>query len=280
MVDASPPPIVTLLTDFGTTDTYAGVMKGVILRALPDAGIIDLTHGVPAQDVRAGAFHLLSAYRYFPPGTVHLVIVDPGVGSNRRIIAADAGEHRFLGPDNGVLWPALVDAGLKGAVAVHAEVIRRAQGAALPPGARVSSTFHGRDKFAPVACLLARGERLECLGEPLRDMVTLPLPEPETRDDGAVIGEVIHIDAFGNLVTNIRRGKLPDASVTFEVRERAIVGVAETYVSKATGELMALYGSSGRIEISVRDGNAAALLSATIGDAVTATAGAGARGLP
>ncbi len=159
------PPVVTLLTDFGSRDAYAAVMKGVILRSLPTARLVDVTHEVPPQGVRAAAFVLESACPYFPDGTVHVVVVDPGVGGPRRIIAAEAGGCRFLGPDNGVLSVALerVARGPKEpcVVAVSDEAVHLARRRALPPGATESTTFHGRDRFAPLAAELARGTALE-----------------------------------------------------------------------------------------------------------------------
>jgi len=286
----SAPPVVTLLTDFGQRDVYAGVVKGAILRALPDAHVVDLSHGVRPQDVREAAFLLESAYRYFPPGTVHLVVVDPGVGSSRRIIAAEAGEWRFLGPDNGVLSCALEDAlarertptarrpGRRAlaerrgrVIEVLEEAVRRAQARALPAGAVESSTFHGRDRFAPLAAALAAGASLEELGRPAREIVRIALPEPRV-SPGGVAGEVVYVDGFGNLVTNLRPEILPRGEMVFELAGATVAGLARAYVEREPGELVALVGSTGRIEIAARESSAAEKLRAGVGTAVLARA--------
>ncbi|MHC4503189.1 MAG: SAM hydrolase/SAM-dependent halogenase family protein [Planctomycetota bacterium] len=271
------PPVVTLLTDFGSRDAYAAVMKGVILRSLPTARVVDVTHEVPPQDVRAAAFVLESACPYFPEGTVHLVVVDPGVGGPRRIIAAEAGEGRFLGPDNGVLSVALErvareanEANEPHVVAVSDEAVRLARRRALPPRAIESTTFHGRDRFAPLAAELARGMALEELGSDVDDYVKLELPSPLPRGPGEVAGEAIYIDTFGNLVTNLRAGDLPSTDAGFEVAGRLVGGLVRAYVERERGELLAVVGSTGRVEISVREGSAAGVLGATVGTAVVA----------
>ena len=270
------PPVVTLLTDFGSRDAYAAVMKGVILRSLPTAGVVDVTHEIPPQDVRAAAFVLESACPYFPEGAVHVVVVDPGVGGPRRIIAAEAGERRFLGPDNGVLSVALGrmagEANEARVVAVSDEAVHLARRRALPPGAAESATFHGRDRFAPLAAELARGVALEELGSQVDDYVRLELPSPVARGPSEVAGEVIYIDRFGNLVTNLRPGDLPSPDAEFEVAGRAAGRLARAYHERERGQLLAVVGSTGRVEISVRDGSAAGVLAAIVGTAVAARA--------
>ena len=231
-------PIVTLLTDFGTADGYVAELKGVLLTAAPDATLVDLTHDVPPQDVEAARLALARCWRRFPERTVHLVVVDPGVGSARAAIAV-ASDGRFLvGPDNGVLSPALLR---PGAFAVE-----------LPVPAGASPTFHGRDVFAPAAGQLAAGVAMESLGRAFAAPVVRRTPEPHRRADGALVGEVIAVDRFGNAVTNligVRGG-------TVEVAGRRIP-VGRTYADVPAGALTALCGSSGLIELAVRDGSAA-----------------------
>jgi S-adenosylmethionine hydrolase len=246
--------LVSVLTDFGLADTYVGQVKAAILNVSAGATVVDLTHAVPPQDIFAGAFLLWSAVEPFPPGSVHVAVVDPGVGSPRRAIALRS--HRgdlFVGPDNGLLIPA---AQRLGGIALSVELIRpefwRPQ---------TSMTFHGRDIFGPVAGHLAEGEPLADLGSPITDPITLSIPEP----DGPS-GEVIHIDTYGNLVTNLPGTNLP---ARFTVRVAAHeVPSAPYYAAVEAGALLALVGSTGLLEISARDANAAALTSARRGTPV------------
>ena len=187
------PPIITLLTDFGTRDAYAASMKGVILSIAPDARIIDITHEVPPQDIVEGAWTLASAYRWFPAGTVHVAVVDPGVGSARRAIAARAGAWTFVAPDNGVLAWALDGAG-------DVRAVELADTRWFQPG--VSSTFHGRDIFAPVAAHLASGVALDELGPRVDDLVALPVASPHVTPE-RITCEVVHVVLFGNAITNL-----------------------------------------------------------------------------
>jgi S-adenosylmethionine hydrolase len=256
--------LITLTTDFGLEDAYVGIMKGVILGINPAATIVDLCHAIPPQDVRAAAFLLHTAWRYFPPGTIHVVVVDPGVGSQRRAIAVNVGTATFLAPDNGVLSYVLAGMEEQRAQAVHLTN----QWYWL---SRVSATFHGRDIFAPVAAHLCLGVPLVELGEPLPlgELVTFPLPLPEHPGDGGWVGHVVHIDHFGNLVTDLEPGAIGDAqAVTIEVGGQHIVGLRRTYKEGTPGEPMALIGSSGRLEIAVPGGQAARWLKAQIGDPV------------
>src|SRR5437867_6090473 len=188
-------PVIALLTDFGTRDHYAGTMKGVALGICPDATLVDITHELPAHDVVGGALELAAAYRYFPAGTIFLVVVDPGVGSTRRGIAAEAGEYKFVAPDNGVLTVVLDEHPAKRVV----ELTERRY--ARPT---VSRTFEGRDRFAPAAAWLAKGIELSALGRPAGSVHRIELPRPQV-DEGRVIGEVLRVDRFGNLITNIDR---------------------------------------------------------------------------
>ncbi len=246
--------IVTLLTDFGLADTYVGQMKAAVLSVAPTVTLVDLTHLVPPQDVRAGAYLLWAAVEPFPPGSVHVAVVDPGVGSARRAVAAaSARGDRFVGPDNGLLLPALDRlGGCRIAVALDNSSYWRAQR---------SNTFHGRDVFAPVAAHMANGLELESFGTP----VQLQRPFELGFTDGPN-GEVIHVDTYGNLVTNLRASRLP---THYEVQLGSRRVRAVPYYAAATpGELVALIGSSGLLEVSVRDGNAATLTGLKRGDRV------------
>jgi len=233
--------VITLLTDFGTADGYVGEMKGVLLSSAPDTMLVDITHEVAPQDVDGARLVVARYWRRFPVGTVHLVVVDPGVGGSRAAIAVES-EGRFLvGPDNGVLSPALLHAG--------------ARCAELPVPTGAAPTFHGRDLFAPAAAALARGTSVDSLGEVCTSPVVLRTPEPVRRDDGSIAGVVITVDRFGNAVTNLMswRGGVVEAN-------GRRLPLARTYADVGTGEAVALIGSSGLVEVAVRDGSAAALL--------------------
>ncbi len=240
--------IVTLLTDFGLADAYVGTVKGVILGINPAARLVDLTHAVPPQDVRAGSELLAEAWRVFPRGTVHLAVVDPGVGTARRAIAVAAGGHYFVGPDNGLLGFCFQ---LPGARAV---VLRNPRYRRSP----VSRTFHARDVFAPAAAHCSRGVSLRALGPPLEDPVRLPPRGPRVRR-GRVTGEVIWVDRFGNLLTNVRAEDLAGDPAAWSLRigRARIPALVGTYGDCPAGGLGALLDSSGRVEIFVREGDAA-----------------------
>jgi S-adenosylmethionine hydrolase len=254
--------IVTLLTDFGVVDTYVGQVKGAILTVCPEARLVDLSHAVPAQDVRTGAFLLWSAVRAFPAGTVHLAVVDPGVGSARRAVAVRCARGDFfVGPDNGLLAPAIERlGGTAAAVVLDRPSFWRAD---------ASSTFHGRDIFGPIAGHLARGTGLKPLGSNLRRLERpFALPEPQ-RAGTSLIGEVLYVDSYGNLVTNIPGSQLPTKFLV-EIRGQSVAPKA-FYGAAQPGELLALVGSAGLLEISARDENAARTLGARVGDSVTVT---------
>jgi S-adenosylmethionine hydrolase len=253
--------IVALLTDFGWADGYVGVMKGVILSIAPHVTLVDLSHDVAPQDVRGAAFVLYAAVPYFPPDTVHLVVVDPGVGSVRRAIAVRSAQGTFVAPDNGVLSYVLAAGPPQIAVSLSNPQYHLAQ---------VSRTFHGRDIFAPAAAHLACGVPITELGEPIRDLITFPMPKPRTRADGTLIGQVIHVDHFGNVITNLRREDIPwpDEAVVLEIGGQVIGGLHETYAQARPGEPLALIGSSGHLEIAVAGGNAARRLSVNREDEV------------
>jgi len=231
-------PIVTLLTDFGTADGYVAEMKGVLVTSVPDVSVVDVTHDITAQDVEAGRLTVARYWRRFPPGTVHLAVVDPGVGSSRAAIAV-ASEGRFLvGPDNGLLSPALLAQG--------ARVV------ALPVPAHAAPTFHGRDVFAPAAAMLLGGVPLDALGAPYDAPIVRRTAEARRLADGTVAGQVITIDRFGNAVTNlVVRGS---AEVLVGGQTLAL---RRSYSDVEPGAVVALTGSNGLLEIAVRDGSAA-----------------------
>jgi S-adenosylmethionine hydrolase len=253
--------VITLLTDYGARDAYAGVLHGVILGINPRARIVDLTHEVPAQDVAAGAWQLRTAAPYFPDGTVHCAVVDPGVGTGRRAIAAFDGRDFFVGPDNGVLsWAVHLEE-----ADVHALSEERFH---VSP---ISSTFHGRDVFAPVAAHLSLGVDSAELGPRVDDPVVLPILRPRVVRD-ALEGEVLLADGFGNLITSIDRATFDGwgDGVDVEIAGRR-VRLVHAYADAAESEVVALFGSAGHLEIAVRDGSAAVVLGGGPGAPVRVT---------
>jgi S-adenosylmethionine hydrolase len=265
-----PRPVITLLTDFGTDDTYVGQMKGVIARLCPEATMIDLTHTVRPQGVEEGAFLLESAIEAFPEGTVHLAVVDPGVGTERLGLAMRAGRWSFVGPDNGLLSCAL-PVGRRPAEPGRVPLPDSIQGVALemPRDLRVAATFHGRDLFSVAAARLARGRELEALGRAVDSMAALPAFRARERQGGVLEGRIVHIDRFGNVITSVHVSQLRVGPLTVTVGRAAITAYVRTY---GEGEgLVALIGSSGFLEVAEVNGNAARRLSATIGDEVTVT---------
>ena len=253
--------IVTLLTDFGTTDPYAGVLKGVLLGRDPSLTLVDLTHGIAPGDIASAAYALLAAYPYFPPGTTHLVVVDPGVGTSRRPIAIAAGGQHFVGPDNGVFSYLLEREQDAHVVEVTADRLF------LAP---LSGTFHGRDLFAPVAAALAGGAALEALGRPLTDPVRLPPLSPEQAEDGALSGRILAIDRFGNCITSIPASAIPPEAerVDLEVAGLRIGGIHGTFAAGSGVDPFVIRGSSGFLEIVVNGGAAAERLGVRVGDPV------------
>jgi len=238
-------PVIALLTDFGTADIYVGAMKAVVLSIAPDAALVDLTHGVPPQDVVSAALALEGCYRLLPAGAVFVCVVDPGVGSERALLAVEAGEWRFVAPDNGLLTPVLEPERLVRCVRIENPAYRRRE---------VSATFHGRDILAPAAAHLALGLPVEALGPPTTP-VRLRAPEPE-RQGSALVGTVVATDRFGNLVTNVRAAQIaPGAKVRLPGNQLA--PLRRTYADVTPGELVAYVGSSERLEVAVRDGSAA-----------------------
>jgi len=250
--------IITLLTDFGTVDSYVGEVKGVLLSRAPGATLIDITHNVAPGDLTAAAYVLNRTWHRFPEGTVHLAVVDPGVGTARAAIAFGTRGHFFVGPDNG-LWSGVMHGGPVEAVL-------------LQPGPLVAPTFHGRDLFAPAAARLAQGEPLAALGPaysamPRRVSGALPRHEGKT-----VVGEVIYVDRYGNLVTNFTPDVVPPYAV-LEAESLEIGPVRSTFSDVPTGQLLAYVGSGGSIEIAVRDGSAARRLGLGVGGRVRARLG-------
>ena len=247
--------IITLTTDFGINDAYVGIMKGVILGINPDIHLIDISHGIEPQNIPQAAYILDTAHPYFPKGTIHVVVIDPGVGSDRRAVILRTSEALFVAPDNGVL--SYVEKDMVEAVAITNPRFW------LNPA---STTFHGRDIFAPVAARLSLGTALCEFGEAATSLITLPPSEPIIEADGTLIGCVIHIDRFGNLITNIKHRDLQRKDQQIEVKGHCIKGLSYSY--DEGDELLALIGSDGRIEIAARNGSAVALLEAKVGDRV------------
>ncbi|HEX2189250.1 MAG TPA: SAM-dependent chlorinase/fluorinase [Longimicrobiaceae bacterium] len=252
--------IVTLLSDFGTADYYVAAMKAAVLARAPAATLVDVTHEVPPQDVAAGAFTLLALYRDFPPGTVHLAVVDPGVGSERRAVVVEAAGQRFVGPDNG-LFGRVLDRE-PGARVFHLD---RPSAFAHP----VSTTFHGRDVFAPVAGALAGGAAAAELGTEVHDPVRLEPIAVRRAPDGSAAGAVLHVDRFGNCVTTLRPGDAPEGAFTLEVGGREVRALRRHYAGAPPGEPFAIWGSAGFLEVSVDGASAADLLGVRRGDPVT-----------
>ena len=273
------PAIVTILTDFGTADGYVAAMKAVILNINPRVLIVDVTHEIPPQDVQSGAFVLNCVYRYFPPGTIHLVVVDPGVGSDRKAVAVDTGEALYVAPDNGLLSYLLADkrtpaahgispVDIAGTFAVevpqHWSVVELSEARYRLPNP--SRTFHGRDIFAPAAAYLSLGEPLERFGPALDTLRSFEVPFARKGPDGAIEGEVIHVDRFGNLITCIRAEDLPKGQVVVEMGTYRIHGLSQHY-SEGRG-LTALVGSSGYVEVALPGGSAAAMTGMGVGSEV------------
>lgn len=253
-------PVVALLTDFGLHDHYVGVMKAVILGVCPEATLIDLTHDIAPQDVLGGALALEAAVPFLPDGTVVVAVVDPGVGSGRLAVAVDTGRVRMVGPDNGVFTLALRQVESFTAVELTESRFHRVQ---------VSRTFEGRDRFAPVAGWLARGVSMGALGPPVGGLVLLDVPAPDV-DGQAVAGQVLRVDRFGNLITNIDRQCLAGVGAELEVRvgDLVIPTLSNTYADVPAGAWCALVGSTERLEISINGGHAAARLGLGRGAAV------------
>jgi len=245
-------PVITLLTDFGTADYYVGAVKGAILSVNPNVVIVDITHEIPPQDIEAGAFTLLAAYKTFPRGTIHVAVVDPGVGSSRRLIIVGANNQFFVGPDNG-LFTYIYDREPS-----HRTFHLTASEYFRP---NPSSTFHGRDIFAPVAAALSTGIAPDQFGPEINDAVRLPSLETPLR--------IIHIDRFGNCITNITREVFEGKSLS--INGRTITSLRNFYGEALPEELFAIWGSTGFLEISVNGGSAAQVLGAKRGNTIVLT---------
>ncbi len=252
-------PVITLTTDFGTRDPYVAAVKGVLFARAPGATIVDLSHDIEPQDVLEAALFLAAAVPYFPAGTVHLAIVDPGVGSSRRPLAASIGEQLLVAPDNGLLTLLSDQRGASEA----REIVHRA-----PPADEIAPTFHGRDVFAPTAAALASGAALAGVGPPIPEPVRLDLPAPRA-EGGVWMAQVIHVDRFGNAVTNVHRDLVgaarPRAVLT---RTGQVVPFGRTYADVAVGAPLALMGSAGYLEVAVNQGRGDELLGLRRGDEV------------
>jgi len=260
-------PIITLLTDFGLKDPYVASMKGVMLSINPQCTLIDITHQVSSHDVREGAFILAQAYSTFPKGTIHLTVVDPGVGSARKPILVVTKNYFFVGPDNGLFTIALKEETVKRVVLLTNQNFFLSE---------VSATFHGRDIFAPVAAYLSSGVKPKSFGPSIKSWHEISFSGPIMKQ-GKLVGKIVHVDAFGNLVSNIAQKEFlrfsEARSSLIGVGRRTILGVKKGYWEGKRDEVMALFGSGGFLEISVREGNAQKSLRVKKGDAVIVDCG-------
>jgi S-adenosylmethionine hydrolase len=272
--------VITLTTDFGVDDAYVATMKGVILSINPEANIVDITHSIEPQNIRQAAFILDYSYRYFPKKTVHVAIVDPGVGSERRGIVLKTPSALFVAPDNGVLSYVINELSSNEDLTVQyskdQDLVTLGNGfeaiAITEPRFwrhPVSTTFHGRDIFAPVAAALSLDISPYELGEKITSLQIFPIPKPFVDYQGNLAGNVLYVDHFGNLITNIKKSDLPGKDILIGAAGHSIQGITNYY---AEGEgLMAIIGSSGYLEISLKNGNAADFLNIGIGDEIKVT---------
>lgn len=263
-------PIITLTTDYGTSDVFAGVMTGVILSINPDVNVVDITHNVLPHDILDGALAIGNAFKYFPPKTVHVVVVDPGVGTERRPILVAGDQHYFVAPDNGVLSSVFDQC-----ESLHVWNLISEHYFRQP----VSKTFHGRDIFAPVAAWLTKSWQTSSFGEPITDFVRFSLPKVKVSEEG-VKGVVLRTDHFGNLITNLTPQDVPallspDGNLSINIGKEKITKLVQTFAEGVAGEPVALIGSSGYLEISVNRGNAAKALGAGRGAEVTVASSPG-----
>jgi S-adenosylmethionine hydrolase len=264
-----PPSVITLLTDFGTADYFIAAVKGVILSSNPNARIVDITHEIPPQDIEAAAFTLLAAYSSFPPGTIHVAVVDPGVGSARRPILIKVAEQFFIGPDNGIfsyVWDSCEHQGLSATIfhLTNAEYFRHP----------VSPTFHGRDVFAAVAVALSLGSKPKDMGTSISEIVGLQPLRPFSSPDGRIKGRIIHIDRFGNCITNITdedlTAEMIAAGAKLTVKGKSVKTFRQYFAEESISheKLFGIWGSAGFLEIAATNDSAARLLKARRGDAV------------
>jgi hypothetical protein len=261
-----PNPIITLTSDFGSRDAYVGIMKGVILGIAPHASLVDLSHAIPPQAVTIGALVLRSAVEFFPVGTIHLAVVDPGVGSSRLPVAVVTERGILVGPDNGLLYPSAMALGVREVRRLEREKFFRPE---------ISGTFHGRDVFAPVAAHLAAGVPPRELGGRVDELQSLLLPVAR-REPGEILGEIVYVDHFGNLITNIRAGDLsafPVQGLSISIGPVSLSGPVSSYSAVESGEPLAIVDSWGQLEVAVRNGNAAQHFSAGVGTVVRVSKG-------
>jgi len=246
--------IITLLTDFGAQDYFVGAMKGVILSINPEANVVDITHNISPQDIETAAFNLFCCYRSFPSGTIHVAVVDPGVGSARKPIAIECAQQFFVGPDNGLFsWICDREKDWQAVQLTNSKFFHQP----------VSRTFHGRDIFAPIAAELSKGLAINELGEPVDDIVRLDPLEPKRVDDRTIEGRVIHIDRFGNCVTNLRPADLSadgDTSWKLTIGGQEISSFLEFFAEGEEGDIFCIVGSAGFLEIASRNRSAAQIL--------------------
>jgi len=257
-------PIITLTTDYGTNDHLVGTLKGVILKICPDVTIVDISHDVTPYDLLDGALTIGSSYSYFPARTIHVVVVDPGVGTERRPLLVTGENQYFIAPDNGVL--SLVYEKEENVLVRHANV----EHYYLEP---VSKTFHGRDVFAPVAAWLAKGAQASAMGEEITEYKKFAMPKPKA-GEGSTKGVVLRVDGFGNLITNFRAEDLPAAAiengtVQFTIGTHSVAKLVDTFAKGAPGEAFAYIGSNGFVEIGINRGNAAKSMGISRGMHVT-----------
>lgn len=273
--------VITLTTDFSPSDAYVAAMKGVILGINPDVTLVDICHTIEPQNIAQAAFVLGAACHYFPQHTIHLVVVDPGVGTERKAIILRTPAYLFVAPDNGVLSYVIAQSSWEDAAPVTTETSRifETQLGDLPSPLQaiaitesrywhspVSATFHGRDIFAPVAAHLSLGIPPEDFGEETHSVMSFPTPHPANGGQGELVGHVIYIDHFGNLITDVTAADLPPGEVSINIAGHIIEGLSHSY---ARGEgLLALIGSSGSLEIAVKNGSAASFLGSSVGDTV------------
>jgi S-adenosyl-L-methionine hydrolase (adenosine-forming) len=263
-----PEPIITLLTDFGTRDGFIGVMKGVMMHIAPNARFVDISHDLPPFSIAAASFLLAWSFRYFPPGTVHLCVVDPGVGTSRRVLIAEACGHIFVAPDNGILTPLFdVEYGTSLTAATHQKFWMD----------KVSHTFHGRDIFAPVAAYLATGVKAGDMGETITDPVRLD-SQPLIIQPDSIVCHIQYIDRFGNLITNLdsytfrswlRTAGVEPSRLIITWIEHSIQGISRTYGDRNPGEFVAVFNGFDRFEIAINNGNAHKTTRLTMNDRIT-----------
>lgn len=257
-------PIITLLTDFGLKDGFSGVMRGVILGIAPEVQIVDITHAISPQNVLEGSLVLAHTAPYFPAGTIHVAVVDPGVGTERRPLAAQIGSQYFIGPDNGLFTGVIEQAEKTNQAMAFYHLDQPSYWLA-----EVSRSFHGRDIFSPAAAHLAAGTGLEKMGSPIHDPARIMIPLPEPTVDGWA-GQVLAVDHFGNLMTNLTPELLPEKnSVLIKVGEAKIEGLVQTFGERESGSLVALIDSSNTLSIAVVNGSAAEKLKVGVGTSVS-----------